>query len=149
LHHAAKGFEKALYMCLENAMRGSGDFGAMLGIAYGVKMLDKKTVTLLIENIKPRDFEPCEPFQIQGRPYIDNTGNFMMTQEPGQSPSLEDISIAKFNAKKMGKYAAAAALFAVDVSQNDVMKALKLGKLTVADMKLKFDNEHKNDKGGE
>jgi len=36
-----------------------------------------------VQNVKARDFSPCEPFIIQGRPSIDETGYFELTEPPG------------------------------------------------------------------
>src|SRR5208337_5571615 len=57
-------FAKENRMTLENVLRGSGDVGAMLTTAWGVKQIDAASNILHIENIKPRDFQPCGPFQI-------------------------------------------------------------------------------------
>jgi hypothetical protein len=75
-HHSAKDFNKQNYMSLENILRGSGDIGAMCATVWGVKQTDEKLNQIFIQNCKPRDFEPCEPFVIQGRPYINDTGTF-------------------------------------------------------------------------
>lgn len=82
-HHSPKAFAEKDYETLENAIRGSGDIGAMLSAAWAVRMDDAKTTTLYVSNIKARDFEPCEPFKITGRPTIDETGDFTLTGQPG------------------------------------------------------------------
>jgi hypothetical protein len=40
---------------------------------------------VLVENVKPRDFEPPQAFEILGRPQIDETGLFKVVKDPGQS----------------------------------------------------------------
>jgi hypothetical protein len=40
---------------------------------------------VIVQNVKPRDFEPPEAFEIEGRPHIDQTGLFKMVLEPGKS----------------------------------------------------------------
>ncbi|HEV2715246.1 MAG TPA: hypothetical protein VGU64_08260, partial [Terriglobales bacterium] len=70
---------------LENALRGSGDFGAMSDCVWAVEharkrkgkkwdeeyMAESKQLTrLFLECVKPRDMEPADPFTIQGRPHI-------------------------------------------------------------------------------
>jgi DNA invertase Pin-like site-specific DNA recombinase len=40
--------------------------------------------------VKARDFPPCEPFIIQGRPSIDATGYFELPNPPGFAESLAD-----------------------------------------------------------
>lgn len=67
-HHAPKNFANQTVMNLENMLRGTGDIGAMVGTAWGVKQLNAEKNIIHIENLKARDFKPCGPFQIIGRP---------------------------------------------------------------------------------
>ncbi len=89
-HHSPKPFARENTMRLENVLRGSGDVGAMLTTAWGVKQIDSAANILHLENIKPRDFQPCGPFQIIGRPFIDETGDFRILKRPGECGSLSD-----------------------------------------------------------
>src|SRR4029077_6160269 len=89
-HHSPKPFARENTMRLENVLRGSGDVGAMLTTAWGVKQIDSVKNILLLENIKPRVFQPCGPFQIIGRPFIDETGDFGILKRPGECGSLSD-----------------------------------------------------------
>jgi AAA domain len=84
-HHSPKAFEGKESISLENAFRGSGDVGAMLATAWALKQTDAATNRVYIKNVKPRDFEPCQPFEIEGRPWIDQTGSFRMVTEPGMA----------------------------------------------------------------
>lgn len=77
-------------MRLENVLRGSGDIGAMVATAWGIKQIDGAQNIIHIENVKPRDFQPCAPFQIIGRPNIDQTGDFALLKRPGECGSLMD-----------------------------------------------------------
>jgi hypothetical protein len=88
LFHSPKSFREKPEMTLENMIRGSGEFGASLATAWGIKQIDGSTNTVHIENIKPRDFEPCGPFQIIGRPYIDQEGDFRIFKRPEECGSL-------------------------------------------------------------
>jgi hypothetical protein len=92
-HHSPKAFEKQDSLSLENAFRGSGDVGAMLATAWALRQTDFQTNRILIKNVKPRDFEPCQPFEIEGRPWIDQTGAFKIVSLPGMArprvPKLE------------------------------------------------------------
>jgi putative DNA primase/helicase len=90
-HHSGKGFESATHMSLENVLRGTGDIGAMLSTAYGVRQIDKVKNLLYIDCVKPRDFEPKGPFQLEGRPWIDTEGDFRMVTRPGETPSMEEV----------------------------------------------------------
>jgi hypothetical protein len=82
-HHSPKAFDGTKAMTLESALRGSGDVGAMLSTAWAIKQQDFATNRLLVKNIKPRDFEPCQPFELEGRPWIDTAGSFKMIAQPG------------------------------------------------------------------
>jgi hypothetical protein len=89
-HHAPKPFAKEPVMRLENVLRGSGDIGAMVSTAWGIKQLDADQNIIYIENVKPRDFQPPGPFQLIGRPFIDENGCFRMHKRPGECGSLAD-----------------------------------------------------------
>lgn len=89
-HHAPKGFEGQDFMTLENILRGSGDIGAMLCCAWGVRQIDAGRNQLYIQNNKPRDFQPCEPFILEGRPHLDIDGQFRMIAEPGHAGELRE-----------------------------------------------------------
>jgi len=86
-HHSPKAFESKESVTLENAFRGSGDVGAMLATAWALKQTDSTTNRVYIKNVKPRDFEPCQPFEIEGRPWIDQFGAFKMVTQPGMAKS--------------------------------------------------------------
>lgn len=79
--HSPKSFEKENYMTLENMVRGTGDIGATFASGWGVRELPGSIVH--IQNIKPRDFEPCGPFQLAARPHLTEYGNFALHKAPG------------------------------------------------------------------
>ena len=87
-HHSPKPFAKENVMRLENVLRGSGDIGAVQSAAYGVKQIDPEQNILHIETLKTRDFEPGQPFQLVGRPYINEEGDFRLYKAPGECGSL-------------------------------------------------------------
>lgn len=89
-HHSPKSFSKDTFMTLENILRGTGDIGAMLCTAWGVRQIDAERNRVYVQNVKPRDFMPCQPFIIQGRPSIDETGYFELTESPGFAGELSD-----------------------------------------------------------
>jgi hypothetical protein len=89
-HHSPKPFARENVMRLENVLRGSGDIGAMLTTAWGIKQVDPDQNIIHVENIKPRDFQPCGPFQIIGRPFINETGDFALHKTPGKCGTLMD-----------------------------------------------------------
>jgi hypothetical protein len=86
--HSPKPFAKESVMTLENVLRGSGDIGAMASAVWGIKQIEPKQNIIHIECIKARDFTPCGPFQIVGRPFIDDEGHFHMYKKPGECGTL-------------------------------------------------------------
>jgi hypothetical protein len=89
-HHSPKAFETAKYMCLENVVRGSGDLGACISTAWGLRKVDEATSRVYIQNVKARDFEPCEAFILEGRPHLDQRGQFDMPTPPGFAGQMSD-----------------------------------------------------------
>jgi len=89
-HHAPKGFESQDRMTLENILRGSGDIGAMLSTAWGLRQIDANSNRIFVQNVKARDFEPCPPFIIEGRPHLDDAAQFRMIAKPGEAGELRD-----------------------------------------------------------
>jgi len=78
-------------MNLENMLRGSGDLGAMLSNAYGLRKLDEVTNTVHVECLAGRDLpELVKPFQLCGRPYLTEIGDFKMVKKPGECGTLAD-----------------------------------------------------------
>ena len=90
LHHSAKSSETNQWMTLENVLRGSGELGAMLCSCWGLRMCDVGRTKLWIQNVKARDYQPCEPFVVEGRPHLALTGNFKLTHEPGLAGELSE-----------------------------------------------------------
>jgi hypothetical protein len=88
--HSPKSFAKDNYVSLENVLRGSGDFGALIGSGFGLRQVDAIQNIIHLEDIKARDSEPSPPFQIIGRPWIDKEGDFRIHREPGQCGPLAD-----------------------------------------------------------
>jgi hypothetical protein len=78
--HSVKGTQKNPWtMTPECVFRGSGDILANLAAAHGIYQLDSrdKDRTLIhVECVKPRDFEPWGPFQLEGKPWINKEGDF-------------------------------------------------------------------------
>lgn len=89
-HHSPKTFLKESVMSLEGLLRGTGDIGAMATTVWGVKQLDEPQNIVYLECVKARDFAHCEPFQLRGRPSIDETSDFELHRRPGESGNLEE-----------------------------------------------------------
>jgi DNA-binding NarL/FixJ family response regulator len=84
-HHSVKGSKTNPWtMTAECVFRGSGDIIANLSAGHGVYQLSyqEPDKTLLhVECVKPRDFEPAGPFQLQA--LIGQRQDLVMTKEPG------------------------------------------------------------------
>jgi hypothetical protein len=91
LHHSPKSTAKADELTLENVLRGTGDLGAMCDAVWGLRhdqggqgdgaeyAEESRNLTrLFVACVKPRDFEPADAFRVQGRPYIDERGDFAL-----------------------------------------------------------------------
>lgn len=89
-HHAPKAFAGTNVMSLEAVLRGTGDIGAVFATVFGIKQLDAERNIVHIENVKARDFEPPKPFQLIGRPYISEVGDFEIHKAPGECGPLHD-----------------------------------------------------------
>lgn len=91
-------------MTLENVLRGTGDIGAMCDAVWGLEHQRKregrrwnhdfaeesKSLTrLTMKCVKPRDFEPAETMVIQGRPFIDERGDFEVISQAGMDKPSE------------------------------------------------------------
>jgi hypothetical protein len=106
LHHSKKAQGEANFMTLENVLRGTGDFGAMADCVWGIQharkrkgnnnwddeyQLESKNLTrAYVECVKPRDLPAADPFIVQGRPYIDDTGNMAVIASDAQAGETMD-----------------------------------------------------------
>lgn len=121
MHHRKKDAANE-DLSLENALRGSGDFGAVSDCVWAVENARKKKgnkwdaqysqeskqlTRLYLECVKPRDMEPADPFIIQGRNYIDEKGDFVVLttaadergmSEPPTAPAVPDKLLALIKA---------------------------------------------------
>jgi hypothetical protein len=121
IHHSAKSFEKETSMTLENTLRGSGDIGAMLSNAYGVKQLVPEKNLIHVECLKGRDLdELVRPFQIEGRPWIDQEGSFHMVRPPGECESLAE-EISRLSRRGEDKRDFAKTLWDQGISRNKIV----------------------------
>jgi len=68
----------------------------MCDAVYGVRCENEETLQIQVRCVKPRDFEPPGPFTIQGRPYIDEDGDFgVLTQPPQPRGQAQLETLAK------------------------------------------------------
>lgn len=90
LLHSTKSVKGIEDVKADKMINGTVEFHAMLSTAWGLYQEEMHENVVYVENIKPRDFEPCLPFRIQGRPYIDVEGNFRMASNPGAPSPVPD-----------------------------------------------------------
>ena len=102
LHHRGKGTAKAEELTLENTLRGSGDFGAIADVVWGLKYdsisnaylkESQKLCRLDVRCVKARDFFPLDDFRVQLNPYLDTKGDFVVLadQPPQQEPEIDRL----------------------------------------------------------
>jgi hypothetical protein len=133
-HHSPKTLAKESALDLENVLRGSGDVGAMLSTAWAVKQVNRENNRIYVKNVKPRDFEPCDPFEIEGRPHIDQAGDFKMVTLPGQANSPAPKKAPKAENPKV---AAAKVLRTAGKTHAEIAAALKVTTRTVENWESK------------
>jgi len=107
----------------------------MLVTAWGLKQIDAVSNRIFVQNVKPRDFQPCEPFIIQGRPSLDKTGYFEMTDPPGFAGRLEDYKPQHGRPEspdKDDKIAEIHRMKSDGLSYEQIARALKISKGTVS-----------------
>jgi hypothetical protein len=144
-HHSPKSFSSADYMSLENILRGSGDLGAMLCTAWGVRQIDAGRNRIWVENCKPRDFQPCPPFILEGRPHIDVAGTFSMFAAPGTAGELKDHikhTGRPETSDKADKLRQCLELRAEGKSTRDIADAVGIGKSTVGKWLFEYDRNN-------
>jgi hypothetical protein len=137
-HHSPKSFSKDSFMDLQNVLRGAGDIGAMLTCCWGLRQIDSEQNKIYVQNVKPRDFQACEPFIIQGRPSLDQTGYFEMTDPPGFAGQLSEHAEQKGGRPKLSKncpdkVAEAWRMKIAGASLREIASKLGVGKSTVSD----------------
>jgi hypothetical protein len=146
-HHAPKGFGGADYMTLENILRGSGDIGAMLCTAWGVRQIDAVRNRLYVQNVKPRDFEPCAPFILEGRPHLDTSGQLKMLDEPEDGRELRTYLQQKGGRPtvrdKADKLAQAIELRRKGTGLREIAKTIGISKSTVDRWLFDYDASQK------
>lgn len=130
-HHAPKGFETQDRMTLENILRGSGDIGAMVSTAWGLRQIDAESNRVYIENVKARDFLPCQPFVIEGRPHLDDTGHFKLISKPGEAGELRTYLNRQDSSGKQEKKPQALEMHSAGKSIREIGAALQISKSTI------------------
>jgi hypothetical protein len=152
-HHSPKSFESAQSMSLENILRGSGDLGAMISTCWGIRQIDAARNRIYVESVKARDFQPCPPFILEGRPHLDVTGQVAMHARPGEAEDLRSYLQQKSGRPlapdRAEQTAMAVSLRAKGHSLREIASKMNLGKSTVSRMLDDYDlSEHDPDEEG-
>jgi hypothetical protein len=87
-HHSPKSFESCDRPSLESVLRGSSDIGALAATVFALRQVNPELNTVYVTAVKTRDFEAPGNFTIQGRPHLDESGNFAVAEQPGQARHL-------------------------------------------------------------
>lgn len=88
IHHSPKASGTESETKLENTLRGTGDFGALADAVYSLRCEDQQSLSVVVRCVKPREFEAPPPFRIQGRPYINEIGDFALIEETSNDERL-------------------------------------------------------------
>jgi Bifunctional DNA primase/polymerase, N-terminal/AAA domain len=131
-HHSPKVFESAKSMALETVLRGSGDIGAMLSTCWGVYQVNREKNKIYVENLKPRDFQPREPFTIEGRPYIDQIGDFGNFADAEEFSTYKAGKRAENKKRRQTERDQVMGLLALGKTQVEIGEALKLSQPTIS-----------------
>jgi hypothetical protein len=82
-HHSVKASSGNTDLSLENAMRGSGDLGAMIANCYALRQIDRQRGTVYVQCVKRRDGQEVLPFIVEGL-------ELRMIKKPGEAGSISD-----------------------------------------------------------
>lgn len=100
VHHALKASAKDKGLTLETALRGTGDLAAIADAVWGLQCVDEDRLEIRLQCVKARDFEPPHPFNILGRPYLNQIGDFVMAeQELSEPEEAEAEALARYVSK--------------------------------------------------
>jgi hypothetical protein len=108
LHHRAKDTAKQEELTLENALRGTGDLGAMCDVVFGLQYdrgnqspqyikESKKLVRLEVRCVKARDFPTPDDYKVQLVPFIDQIGDMAVLTEQTKDMAAQETEFEKLN----------------------------------------------------
>jgi hypothetical protein len=131
LHHSPKSFRKESTMNAENSARGTGDFAALCGACYALKIVDQQTGLIQVECTKPRDFEGPKPFQLTARPFINLEKDLSMTSSPGETGRLADVQRKRDKSSGQARVANIKQLLAAGKSKAEIAELLGIAVRTL------------------
>lgn len=147
-HHSPKSFEGVDRPTLESALRGSSDLGAMVAVCWVVRQIDPDSNQVYVSCVKARDFQPAGDFVLEGRPHLDQHGDFKVIAQPGLARSLRDY-LEELKDSKPGrpriaddmKAQQAAKLRAEGKSLREIGRQLGVSKDTADRLLFSFDSQ--------
>lgn len=89
-HHSPKAFKDVTDITSQNVMRGTGEFAAFPDILFGVLKTNDETSRLYVKCTDARDDdEYLGDFEVEMRPWIDETGDMKLVVAPGTGTPLK------------------------------------------------------------
>src|ERR1700730_2245662 len=90
-HHSPKAFKDVTDITTQNVLRGTGEFAAFPDIIFGVLKTNDETSRLYIKCTDARDDdEYLGDFEVEMRPWIDETGDMKLVVAPGTGTPLRE-----------------------------------------------------------
>jgi hypothetical protein len=90
-HHSPKAFKDVNDITTQNVLRGTGEFAAFPDTIFGVLKTDDVTSRLYIKCTDARDDdEHLGDFEVEMRPWIDDTGDLKLIVTPGAGTPLRE-----------------------------------------------------------
>ena len=146
-HHSPKAFKDVTDITTQNVLRGTGEFAAFPDLIFGVLKTNDETSRLYIKCTDARDDdEYLGDFEVEMRPWIDETGDLKLVVPPGTGTPLREQrrNRPKIDSAKQAKIDFAKS---VDGSLQDKVNAVnekfgsKHGRSTIADWLKEFDED--------
>jgi hypothetical protein len=90
-HHSPKAFKDVTDITTQNVLRGTGEFAAFPDLIFGVLKTNDETSRLYIKCTDARDDdEYLGDFEVEMRPWIDETGDLKLVVSPGTGTPLRE-----------------------------------------------------------
>ena len=90
-HHSPKAFKDVTDITTQNVLRGTGEFAAFPDLIFGVLKTNDETSRLYIRCADARDDdEYLGDFEVEMRPWIDETGDLKLIVPPGTGTPLRE-----------------------------------------------------------
>jgi len=99
-HHSPKAFKDVTDITTQNVLRGTGEFAAFPDLIFGVLKTNDEASRLYIKCTDARDDdEYLGDFEVEMRPWIDETGDLKLVVPPGTGTPLREQRRSKSGPK--------------------------------------------------